>query len=332
MYFFDPMDFAFPKGSATSNLQIFWRDTWYSHYYMNDYVFVNNPDGTLGVYYDVDLFTGSTANIQNFSSQITEEYCNVLSAKFDETRTSIINAFYDSYNQIPDCVDPLGSIYPCASERYATYFQTYTYRNIPKCYWDKRRNVCATKTHPMGIVNADGTFSDTCCGDDYKIDFNKLTTEPLSGASTNEKFDMLLNTELIDTKNRKTISAYPTLKALYDRYIQSNYYTGNQSSAYDYDKMNSIAEKVGEGWVDVIEQLVPATTIWGSIKVYGNTVFDQQKFKYKQGTLFTCLDDSCKLDDMKFINDCMGSIIDKFYTDECPSEATLVSTYYYGDE
>ena len=30
--------------------------------------------------------------------------------------------------------------------------------------------------------------------------------------------------------------------------------------------------------------MVPATTIWGSVKVYSNTVFDQQKFKYKAYT------------------------------------------------
>lgn len=327
MYFFDPMEFAFPKGSATSNLQIYWRDTWYSHYYLNDYVFVNNPDGTLGVYYDPNNFTGTTDTIQNFTSQITEEYCKILGDKFDETRNQIIASFYNGYNQLPECErDFYGSpsIYTCASERYATYFQTYTYKNIPNCYWDKRRNACVTKTHPLD--------SDICCGDEFTVDFDKLTTEPLSGASTNEKFDLLMNTELIDAKNRKTISAYPTLRALYDRYMDSVKYSGLQSSAYDYQKMDDLANKVGQNWVDIVEQVVPATTIWGSVKVYENTVFDQQKFKYKLGTTFTCIDGPCKLDNIDFINNCMGSIIDKFYTDECPSEATATSTYYYGDE
>lgn len=289
MYFFDSMDFAFPKGSATSNLQIYWRDTWYSHYYMNDYVFVNNPDGTLGVYYDANMFTGTTENIQNFTSQITEEFCKVLSNKFDETRNQVIASFYDGYNQLPECSRATSS-YTCASERYATFFQTYTYRNIPNCYWDVRRNVCATKSHPISVENADGSFSDTCCGDNFTVDFDKLTTEPLENATTNEKFDMMMNTELVDAKNRKTISAYPTLRALYDRYMDSVRYSGLQSSAYDYQKMGDIANKVGQNWVDIVEQVVPATTIWGSVKVYENTVFDQQKFKYKLGSTFTCID------------------------------------------
>ena len=329
MYFFDAQDFAFPKGSATSSLIINTTDTWYSHYYMKDFVFVNNPDGSLGVYYDPNYFTGTTDTIQNFTSQITEEYCKVLNNKFEETRNELITSFYDSYEQVPECYRG-GSDYTCASERFATFFQTYgVYPNIPNCYWDRRRNVCATKPHPMGVENADGSFSDTCCGDNFTVDFDKLTTEPLENATTNEKFDMMMNTELVDAKTRKTISAYPTLRALYDRYMDSVRYTGLQSSAYDYQKMDDVANKVGDNWVDIVEQVIPATTIWGSVKVYENTVFDQQKFQYKLGTTFTCVGGPCSLDNLEFLNACVENIIDTFYTDECPCETTGESTYYF---
>ena len=321
MYFFDAQDFAFPKGSATGSMQIFWRDTWYSHYYMKDFVFVNNPDGTLGVYYDENQFTGSTTGIQNFTSQITEEFCNVLSAKFDETRNEIKTAFYDGYNQLPECYR-LGIPYTCASERFATFFQSFgLYKNVPNCYWDRRRNACATKPHPMGVENEDGSFSDLCCGDNLTIDFDKLTTEPLSGASTNEKFDLMMNTELVDAKNRKTLSSYPTLRALYDRYFQ------NKTTPYNYESMDNVSKLIDNNWIDVIEQLVPATTIWGSVKVYSNTVFDQQKFTYKKGSLFTCVDTLCNLDGIEEINNCLTSIIDNFYSDECPPD-DLILPYF----
>jgi histidinol phosphatase-like enzyme len=320
MYFFDPQDFAFPRGSATGSMQIFNRDTWYSHYYMNDFVFVNNPDGTLGVYYDENQFTGSTTGIQNFTTQITENFCNILSNKFDETRNELRTAFYDAYNQVPDCANPSGSfVGSCASERFATFFQSLgLYKNVPNCYWDRRRNTCVTKTHPLGIENVDGTFSDLCCGDNFTVNFNELMTEPIANATTNEQFDEYLTTELIDVKDRKTLSAYATLRALYDRYMHSSVYTGIQSSAYDYAKMDGIANMVGTYWVDVIEQVIPATTIWGSTKIYSNTMFDQQKFTYKKGTLFTCISGPCSLDNLEFLNNCMGNIIDTFYTNECP--------------
>ncbi len=332
----DPMDFAFPRAAAHTHMIIHHPDIWYSHYYMKDFVFVNNPDGTLGVYYDPNCFTGMTNNIQNFSTQVTEVFCSLLSKKFDETRNDIIAAFYAGENQLPECYKAEnnmgGGVYTCASERFATYFQTNTYSNIPNCYWDKRRKSCVTKTHPLGVDNGDGTFSTLCCGDDFTVDFNSLLTEPITNATTNEKFDNYLTTELIDVKDRKTLSGYPTIRALYDRYVNSSYYAGVQSSAYDYRKMDGIANMVGTYWVDMIEQVIPATTIWGSTKIYSNTMFHQQKFMYKKGTLFTCLGGSCSLKNTDFINECMGSIIDKFYTDECPCEATGESTYYFGDQ
>ena len=132
-----------------------------------------------------------------------------------------------------------------------------------------------------------GSLPSTCCGDD-QIDFNALLTQPLSAVTVLEDFQYYALSELIDAKNRQTISAYPTLRALYDRYIQSTTYCAAQSSAFDYYTMDQFANLVGNYWVDIIEQVIPATTIWGSIKVYTNTIFDQQKFKYKAYTSLLC--------------------------------------------
>ena len=332
MYFFDAQDFAFPKGSATSNLLINWQDTWYSHYYMNDFVFVNNTDGTLGVYYDPNYFTGTTDTIQNFSSQISEEYCKILNNKFEETRNELITSFYNGYSQVPDCYR-IGHTDTCASERFATFFQSYgVYPSIPNCYWDKRRNTCATKSHPMGLPNQDGTFSSACCDGDSSLDYTTLMTKSLSDVTTVEDFEYYLSSELIDVKSRKVLSGYPTLRALYDRYTNSADYCPTTSSAFDYEQIDQFAHLIDSYWVDIVEQVVPATTIWGSVKIYGNTMFDQQKFEYKRGSLLTCMAGPCSLDNLEFLNACMNNIIDTFYTDECPCEVTGESVYYFGDE
>ena len=120
-----------------------------------------------------------------------------------------------------------------------------------------------------------------CCGDN-QIDFTSLFTTDLSTIKTIDKFKKLLVSELINVKNRQTISGYPTLKALYERYLNSLKYCPTESSAFDYYTMDQFANLIGDYWVDVIEQVIPATTIWGSVKIYTNTIFDQQKFKYKQ--------------------------------------------------
>jgi hypothetical protein len=98
----------------------------------------------------------------------------------------------------------------------------------------------------------------------------------------------IISSELIDAKNRQTISSYPTLKALYHRYINSFDYCDTNSSAFNYQTMDQFANLVGDYWVDLIEQVIPSTTIWGSVKIYSNTIFDQQKFKYKSYSSLLC--------------------------------------------
>jgi len=133
---------------------------------------------------------------------------------------------------------------------------------------------------------------DSCCVDcgGESLDFTELLTEPLSNIDTVEEFESQIMSELIDAKNRKTLSAYPTLRALYDRYLNSTKYCDTESSKYTYATMEQFAGLVGDYWTDIIEQVVPATTIWGSVKIYSNTFFDQQKFMYKKGSLFICDD------------------------------------------
>ena len=123
-----------------------------------------------------------------------------------------------------------------------------------------------------------------CCGDET-VDYTKLMTEPLSGITVVEDFEYFMTSELIDAKDRKTLSAYPTLRGVYDRYLDNNGRCSNVSAGFNYEKIERFANLVGDYWVDLVEQVIPATTIWGSTKIYSNTIFDGQKFKYKSHTL-----------------------------------------------
>lgn len=123
------------------------------------------------------------------------------------------------------------------------------------------------------------------CGGDV-CDIQKLFTESLTDIVTVEDFKDYVTSLLIDAKNRKTINTYPTLRMLYERYMNSLAFCGTKSSKFDYKTMDEFANLIGNYWVDLIEQVVPATTIWGSTRIYSNTVFDAQKFPYKAYTLF----------------------------------------------
>lgn len=137
-----------------------------------------------------------------------------------------------------------------------------------------------------------------CCGD--YTDYGKLFTTELSAITTVEIFENVLMSELIDAKNRQTLSSYPTLKALYERYINSFNRCSVNSSKFDYMNMDQFAGLVGDYWVDIIEQVIPATTLWGSARIYTNTLFDQQKFKYKSYSSLFC-DNQYSLDTVKGI-------------------------------
>ncbi len=139
-----------------------------------------------------------------------------------------------------------------------------------------------------------------CCGD--RTRYLELITTDLNTITTVDMFETIISSELIDAKNRKTITSYATLKALYERYLNSTDYCNADSSGFNYSNMDQFANLIGDYWVDIIEQVVPATTIWGSVKVHTNTMFDQQKFKYRSYTSFFCENPFTGMTSVKGIN------------------------------
>jgi len=126
------------------------------------------------------------------------------------------------------------------------------------------------------------------CAKPHCMDFTELLTSPVSGLTTIKQFNEIISSELINARCRKISSSYPTLRALYERYMNSTEYCDTQSAQFDYDSMMDFSSLVGNYWVDLIEQVIPSTTIWGANNIYGNTLYDQQKFKYRGHSLFPC--------------------------------------------
>tara|TARA_R110000796_G_C14554670_1_gene434219 strand:+ start:373 stop:2106 length:1734 start_codon:yes stop_codon:yes gene_type:complete len=119
------------------------------------------------------------------------------------------------------------------------------------------------------------------------VDLRPLITVPLIEIVDN---DELLNM-LIDAKSRKTIGAYPIIELLYYRYRNSQEHCGLNLNNIDEDSLDQFIDLIGTYWSDLIEQLVPATTIWGSSITSGGNAFtgrSSNKFKYKKYTSFAC--------------------------------------------
>jgi len=109
------------------------------------------------------------------------------------------------------------------------------------------------------------------------IDFNSINNLP--------EFITLLQESLIDVKSLKTMSAYPLLKLVYYRYVNSFVYSGVNSNKFGYSDMLRIIDQLDNYWLELVEQFIPSTTIWGSTNRISNSAWDSQKFKYKKGNL-----------------------------------------------
>ena len=87
----------------------------------------------------------------------------------------------------------------------------------------------------------------------------------------------------IDAKNRMTINdgktgGYPTLQQIYLDYLHTNCGENNQ---YTYNKMIDYVQSLGDYWVKIVEQMIPATTLWTSGMKVQNSAFHRDKFVYR---------------------------------------------------
>ena len=102
-------------------------------------------------------------------------------------------------------------------------------------------------------------------------------------------FDEVVLSNLIDAKSRQTISNYPLLGLFYNLYLDANNCGKDISGKLTYNDLFTFMDKIGDYWLDLLEQVVPATTIWEgcdySGKIYRNTIFEQNKYPYKKYSL-----------------------------------------------
>jgi hypothetical protein len=83
---------------------------------------------------------------------------------------------------------------------------------------------------------------------------------------------------LINVRNRKGISQYPTLYKVYEEYLNASGTTG-----FRYIHVLKYLDSIGNYWTNVIKQFVPATTIAFVGEKITNTKFQTQKYVYKRG-------------------------------------------------
>lgn len=92
---------------------------------------------------------------------------------------------------------------------------------------------------------------------------------------------------MINTRNRMYITdgktgGYPTLQSIFWKYIEAPYAVNIPTNKYTYDNLIKFVEGINPYWIKLVEQMIPATTLWmGGIK-FENSIFHRQKYAYKR--------------------------------------------------
>ena len=222
-------------------------------------------DGRLGFY----TYSADTNNICELTSLVDEQCCNRVSDYLDKTFKINKSNYgwvdgacrWKEVNSIKDSCDSDCSYYGTQVEE--------------------------TKSINVGLC--DITLSSTCVDTPVCIKpLDYLDKQP-NQVNIKPDFDKMVLSNLIDVKSRQVISDYPLLRLFYNQYLNANGCGTDITNRLDYNTTFEVMDLIGDYWTDIIEQVVPATTIWdgcqNSGKVYRNTIFDQNKFPYKRYVL-----------------------------------------------
>jgi len=246
-----------------------------------------NYDGTLSVY-ESYIFSGSTPYT---GGTLVEVLSGITAQTFNQT------TFVDE-----DCCNTLNSLLNSEGVNGLGIGKNYQWdSNNGYCVWKPIDgcSVCEGDCEYCGTLNecSDGHYT----GSSYNICINPLDYLDIQPSEINVKdiFDQLVQSNLIDVKSRQTISDYPLLRLFYELYLNANNCGKELSGKFTYNTMFEFMDKIGDYWLNLLEQVVPATTIWegcdNSGKVYRNTIFDQNKYQYKRYSLNLIDTTSCPL-------------------------------------
>jgi hypothetical protein len=139
----------------------------------------------------------------------------------------------------------------------------------------------------LNYVNPNGCFPNaaTCYPDRGGVDWTIINPQPKQ--KTFFEFAQTFWKNTINVRNRQfstdgKTSGYPTLQSIYWKYLQSLQDVNIPNNNFTYKTMIDYVNGLGDYWIRLIEQMVPATTIWNTGIKMENSIFHRQKFQWKR--------------------------------------------------
>ena len=117
------------------------------------------------------------------------------------------------------------------------------------------------------------------------IDWTVIDPKPKE--KTFFEFAQTFYNNMINVRNRQTINdgkggGYPTLQKIYWDYLNSEQAINVPSNQYTYQKMIDYTLGMGDYWMRMVDQLLPASTIWMGGQKMENSVFHRQKVVWRR--------------------------------------------------
>jgi hypothetical protein len=154
------------------------------------------------------------------------------------------------------------------------------------------------------------------------IDWTEINPQPKR--KTFFEFAQTFWKNMINVRNRQFASngktgGYPTLESIYWRYLESGQAINVPNNNFTYKTMMEYVNGLGDYWIRLIEQMIPATTIWNTGTKIENSAFHRQKFVWRR-------QEGCKIVPVP-CKPC--SLITNIFTYECPIESVECPIYPY---
>jgi hypothetical protein len=91
---------------------------------------------------------------------------------------------------------------------------------------------------------------------------------------------------MINVRHRQNSSdgktgGYPTLQNIYYKYLTMFNDVGIENNNFSYSAMTKYINGIGDFWIRLVEQFIPASTIWNTGTRIENSIFHRQKFVYR---------------------------------------------------
>ena len=156
------------------------------------------------------------------------------------------------------------------------------------------------------------------------IDWTVINPQPKT--KTFFEFAQTFWQNMINVRNRQFSSgggkfAYPTLSSIFWKYLESEELAGIQNNNFNYQTLIDYINGLGTYWIRLVEQMVPATTIWvGGVK-YENSIFHRQKFAWRRQGGCNIVPIPCK----------PCKLTTNIFTYDCPLQVVTCDVYPWGN-